>query len=154
MKKIILNKEKCVLVDNKYFDLVSKYRWYIHNGYALTDNMVDGKRTRTRMHRMIFGNKVGKYTDHKNGNKLDNRLQNLRICTNAQNMRNIPAKKQNTSGFKGVTWQKDCLRWKAQIKFNYKNIHIGVFKLKTDAALAYNQAAKKYFGKFAWLNPI
>lgn len=149
MKKIPLNKGHA-LVDDGDFALVSSLKWYVNDsGYALSTST-----PRIRMHRLILGKKASKYTDHINGNKLDNRRVNLRACTNAQNMRNIPAKKQNTSGFKGVTWQEDCRRWKAQIKVNYKNIHVGIFKVKEDAARAYNDAALKYFGKFAWLNNV
>lgn len=154
MKEILLGKGQIAFVDDKDFESISSLHWYLHNGYAKNDRQSNNKRIRTSMHRMVMGENAGKYTDHINGNKLDNRRENLRICTNAQNMRNIAPKKQNSSGFKGVTWQKDCSRWKAQIKVNYKNIHIGIFKIKEDAARAYNEAAKKYFGDFAWLNIV
>lgn len=149
-----MNRGRFALVDDEDFDRVSKIHWFVNdNGYAMAGGF-HGMPTRARMHRFILGKKAGKYTDHINGDKLDNQRANLRVCTNAQNMRNIPPKKQNTSGFKGVTWQEDCKRWKAQIKVNYKNIHIGIFKIKEDAARAYNEAALKYFGKFAWINTV
>jgi len=153
MKILKLNKG-IVKVDDEDFDLISRYHWYNNHGYALNETVTDGKKVRLRMHRLILGKNAGKYTDHINGDKLDNQKHNLRACSNAQNMRNIPPKRQNSSGFKGVTWQKDCSRWKAQIKVDYKNIHIGIFKDKIDAARAYNNAAKIYFGEYAWLNTI
>ncbi len=154
MKEIPLTSGGYAIVDDADFPMLSKFSWMNSNGYAVNVTQKDNKRTRTRMHRLILGDRVKKYTDHINGNKLDNRRVNLRPCTNAENMRNIPPKKQNTSGYKGVTWQNDCSRWKAQIKVNYKNIHIGIFKIKKDAAIAYNEAALKHFGQFAWLNTV
>lgn len=154
MIEFTLNKG-IALIDNEDFESVNEFRWHINDsGYAISSAPFKGKNRNIRMHRLILGAKVGKYTDHINGNKLDNRRSNLRVCTNAQNMRNIPPKKQNSSGFKGVTWQVDILRWRAQIKVDYKNKYLGVFKVKEEAAKAYNKAAREYFGEFAWLNII
>ncbi len=150
MKKISLSKRRFVIVDDEDFDLVSRCGWWISDtGYA-TNNR-GGKIV--RMHRLILNPKKGEYVDHINRNKLDNRRENLRTCTNGQNTMNQPKKSQNTSGFKGVT-RHSATRWLAQIKVNYKNNYLGLFKFKRDAAKAYNEAALLHYGEFAYLNKI
>ena len=89
-----------------------------------------------------------------NGNGLDNRKANLRICSNSQNQANRGVGKNNTSGFKGVWFDNRVLRWRAAIQVLKKRIQLGKFDLKEDAARAYNKAATKYFGEFALLNRI
>ena len=87
--------------------------------------------------------------DHINMIKNDNRLCNLREATNAQNMHNTRKICTNTSGVKGVTWNKLNKKWYSQIKINRKQIHIGQFDELSDAAAAYERAAKTHFGEFA-----
>lgn len=87
--------------------------------------------------------------DHKNGCRSDNRLENLRIATNGQNGVNRGKPANNTSGFKGVTWDNQCQKWRAQIGISGKNIAIGVFADKRDACAAYETAAREHFGEFA-----
>ena len=86
--------------------------------------------------------------DHKNGNSLDNRFNNLRLATDSQNTRNQKKRKTNTSGFKGVCWYKQTKKWIARIQVNNKLIHLGYYTNKFYAALVYARAAKKYFGEF------
>lgn len=155
MKKIKLTQGKYALVDNEDFLMLSEHSWYIHkttnpkNFYARTN--VKGIKKNFYMHRMIMNFPKGKEIDHINGNKLDNRKSNLRICTRQENGRNINYIK-STSGYRGVYKAKK--RWKSTIKFNGKIIYIGSFKLKEDGALAYNKKAKELFGKFVNLNII
>ena len=92
--------------------------------------------------------------DHINRNRKDNRLENLRFATRQQNIWNRGINKNNTSGYKGVFWNKQSNRWAAKIWLNYKQIHLGLFDSKEDAALAYNIAAKEYFGEYACPNQI
>ena len=92
--------------------------------------------------------------DHRNGNKLDNRKSNLRICSRSENQMNRGKQKNNTSGFKGVSQIKMNQKWVAYIKVNYKRIYIGCFLKKVDAARAYNMAALKYHGEFGLLNKV
>lgn len=87
--------------------------------------------------------------DHINGNKLDNRKSNLRICTDAENARNSSKKSGN---FKGVQWRSDKHKFRARIMDNGKEIFIGYFTNEIEAAKAYDTKAKELFGEFARLN--
>ena len=86
--------------------------------------------------------------DHINGVRDDNRLQNLRLATCSENMRNYPKPLTNTSGFKGVCWDKYSRKWRVQVKVNKKKLHIGMFAEMSEARSAYRAAANKYYGSF------
>jgi hypothetical protein len=87
---------------------------------------------------------------------LDNRRENLRICTIQQNIRNSRKwkTKEQTSKYKGVTWKKEKSKWRAYICVDRKQIHLSYYNSEAEAAKAYNIAAIKYFGEFANLNII
>lgn len=91
-------------------------------------------------------------TDHINGNTLDNRKENLRICSIAENGRNRKIQKNNTSGYSGVSYMKGVCKWQATICVNKNKIYLGVFETAEESARAYDSAAKEYFGEFARLN--
>lgn len=156
MKQIRLNKGYIALVDNEDFEKLSKLTWFISDtGYAKNTFLDNEKKAKqVRMHRIITNAQKGDYVDHINGNKLDNRKCNLRLCSNAENMRNRKAPVNNTSGFKGVTWSKIRNKWRSYIKVDYRFIDLGFFTDKNDAANAYNEAALKYFGEFAFINKV
>jgi hypothetical protein len=86
--------------------------------------------------------------DHINGNKLDNRRSNLRICTQAENQRNRGKQRNNVSGHKGVTWYARTSKWRVSIVLNKKHIHLGYFNLVSEAQKAYENAATEYHGEF------
>lgn len=98
------------------------------------------------LHRLIVGAKKGDYVDHINGNTLDNRSINLRICTNGANLRNAKLRKGNPSGARGVGWDKVTQSWTAQIKVNYRRIWLGRHKTLKSAIQARKQAEIKYWG--------
>lgn len=87
--------------------------------------------------------------DHINGDKLDNRISNLRASTRSENAKNFPVTKKNTSGYKGVSWHKQRKRWVASIKVNGKKIDLGRYKTPEEAHAAYCEAANKHHGEFA-----
>lgn len=152
MKRIPLTKGKFAIIDDEDFDLVSKYKWCFSN-YA--------KRHKPRpskgwilMHRLICGAKAGQYVDHINKNKLDNRKDNLRICTHAENDRNRGVAKNNMTGFKGVSWRPNRGKFRARIKVSYREFCLGHFITAREAAETYNKAALIYHGEFASLNII
>lgn len=163
MKKIKLTQGKYALIDEEDFDLISQYKWYAkkigNTFYAARAITVQGqnkhknikrKQKTIIMHREIMKNKLkqNQEIDHINGNGLDNRKCNLRLCNRSENMMNQRIKK-GTSQYKGVRWDK---KWRAQITYNKKQKHLGFFNNEIDAAKAYDKKAKELFGEFAKLN--
>jgi hypothetical protein len=112
------------------------------------------------LHRMIIDVPGGMMVDHINGNRLDNRRCNLRVCTNRQNCQNQTiARKDNTSGYKGVSYSRRHRKWRAWIAAGSlrsngtrKNVSLGYFADAADAARAYDAAARLHFGEFARCN--
>ena len=138
-----------ILVDTLYKENLSKYRWRITtDGYVAAK--VDG--VDTHIHRLLLPSSSN--VDHINRNTLDNRLSNLRPATKRENAGNMFRNKQNTSGYKGICFNKRNKNWIAQIKLNYKAIWLGAYQTKEEAALAYDIAAIQIFGDFALLNII
>ena len=154
MKQIQLTKGKSALVDDADFDWLMERKWNLSgNGYAVT--WVPGKKTQVLMHREIVKPPNGVEIDHINGNKIDNRRENLRLSTRQGNGCNRQKFSVTTSSvYKGVSWAKTKNRWLAGIKYNGKQRHLGLFVNEWDAALAYNSAAIELFGDFARLNVL
>ena len=160
MKEIKLTQGKVALVDDEDYELVKQYKWcavfHRHTWYAYANTkQIKGKKSQTiRMHRLIlglgFGNKLK--SDHIDGNGLDNKRQNLRICNNQQNCSNKKIYGKGTSKYKGVYWVKSLKKWRAMIGYAGKRIHLGVFSIEECAALAYDFAAMKYYREFAHFN--
>lgn len=155
MKTIPLTKGKVALVSDCDYEYLSQFNWYLNSeGYAIREIWNGGNRVRVRMHREILGVPDGMDTDHIDRNRLNNQRENLRTCNRSQNLANKPKREDNKSGYKGVSWSKQNKKWTAQISKNRKIICIGHFDDIQKAAIAYNEAAKKYFGEFAFLNKI
>lgn len=154
MKEIALTQGYVALVDDDMFDELNRMKWCITkkgaNIYAVT-----GNDPATRMHRFIMNAPSNVIVDHINGDGLDNRRCNLRLCTNAENGRNrrgVPS--NNTSGYLGVTWDARKSKWRAQIFVNGNGKTIGHFDDARDAARARDKVARELFGEFATLNII
>jgi hypothetical protein len=153
MKEINLSRGKITIVDDADFDYLNQWRWKLSStGYAVRAYMVNGKTTRVRMHRLITNADKTKEVDHINGNSLDNRRSNLRTCSHAENNQNKGKQSNNTSGYKGVMWDKGTGRWRAKIAKDGKDIHVGRFDDLVEAAKAYDMAALEVHGEFASLN--
>jgi hypothetical protein len=148
MSKILLsNSDFDVFIDEEDYDLVNQYKWHLTpSGYIM-----NGKEL---IHRVIMSAKKGFDVDHIDGNPLNNKKENLRICSHGENCRNQKKSKNNTSGYKGVSWRKDAKKYRAYIMKDQKEIHLGYFNSKKEAAKIYNIAALQYFGPFAKLNKI
>ena len=149
MKQIKLTQRKYALVDDGDFEWLSRIQWRYHSkGYA-----VGGKTGRALwMHRIIANTPDGMFTDHIDGDKLNNQRGNLRVATKAQNGWNSVKPKNNTSGYKGVSWNCVQRKWVARICINGKILSLGYFSLAIEADRAYNEAVKQYHGEFARLN--
>lgn len=171
MQTIQLTQGKMAMVDDEDFERLTKYKWfaYFHHGtwYAArcTYDPSHGPEMRdkiriTRMHRDILNlvKDDGKITDHIDGNGLNNQKSNLRITNHSGNVKN--AKARMGRKYKGVydrsKWEPtNPLPFAARITYDgHKDVLIGRYKTAEEAALAYNEAAKKYHGEFARLNHI
>jgi uncharacterized protein (DUF2249 family) len=161
MKEINLTKGKVALVDDEDYEYLLQWKWYaVERGcgiwYAARHTSKGGKSRIIFMHRVILQTSEGLDTDHRNGNGLDNRRENLRSCSHMNNIRHQSRRLSSTKSslFKGVYLHKDDNLWRVKITVNKKVINIGEFKDETKAALAYNNAATRYFGEFAKLNVL
>jgi hypothetical protein len=157
---IPLSQNQNALVDASNFDWLSKWNWQAwwcsdtKSFYAVRGETKDGKRIRVWMHLEILNDRDAEQGDHKNHDTLDNRRDNIRPCSKVQNCWNRRMRSDNTSGYRGVSQRKYNGKWKACITVHRKNIMLGQFDDPKVAALAYNEAAKKYHGEFASLNAI
>lgn len=149
MKKIKLRQNKYALVDDEDFNYLNQWRWHIAwNGYVVRGEYNGGNYKNFFLHRVIIKTPKGMFTDHINHNRLDNRKSNLRICTKSQNGFNRNKQKNNTSGYKGVTFEKQTKKWVARIRFNGQMKTIGRFFNPEEASEAYKQVALKLCGEF------
>jgi len=167
MKKIKLTQDQWALVDDEDYDRLNEHKWIAQREYKskradkfyvvrnFPIDSTSGKKWKTiALHREITNAPKGMVVDHINGDSLDNRKENLRVCTHQENQMNRRINKDNTSGYKGVYYDAKNKKnsWYAKIMFNYKLIHIGYYKTKEEAARAYDQKAIELFGEFAQLN--
>ena len=137
------------ICDSCFLPLLLKHNWLIDKyGYPVTKI---NKQT-VRFSRIIVNPPDGAIVDHINGNPQDNRLSNLRIVTEIDNQRNMRLPSHNTSGFKGVSFRKDRGKYRAYISIHNKTKHLGSFESAENAARAYDDAARFYFGEYASLN--
>jgi hypothetical protein len=157
MKEIPLTRGKTAIVDDADYEWLSQWKWCAGVGgsgtkcYAVRHQGTGiKKRKMVLMHRIITNTPDGMECDHINGNSLDNRRENLRICTHMENIRNRPLSKNNTTGYKGVVSRRG--RYMVTIRLDYKRIYLGDFDTAEEAACAYDEAAKRYYGVFAKLN--
>ena len=151
MKTITLTQEQVALVDDEDYEWLNQWKWHAlkcrNTYYAVREK----NRKSVLMHRQILNAQPREEIDHNNHNGLDNRKSKIRICTHIQNMQNQKSR-IHTSKFKGICWNKKRQNWQVQIRVNGKRIWLGYFRKEIEAALAYDLAAKYYFGDFARLN--
>lgn len=152
---IPLNRDKWALVDEEDYWNVCDVTWtakfYARTIYATSTTLRAGRAV--YLHRLIMNAPVGKEVDHINGDGLDCRRSNMRLCTPRQNRQNM--RKTNmpkTSTFMGVSWDKSRSKWRAVIKDKRKYIYIGRYDDEMEAAQSYDAAALSLFGEFARVN--
>jgi len=155
MKYIHLTNGGMAIIDKEFFESFSKYRWQQSaSGYAYRGEYLGNYKNATYyMHKLILDNPHTMQVDHINGNKLDNRRSNLRLCSPSQNSINTYKRKQLglTSRFKGVsfwTHKRGYSYWRARNNKKW----LGYFKTEKEAAIAYDKYVKERYGKFARLN--
>lgn len=156
MNEITISDGSIVTVDSEDFEILSQWKWSANgNGYAVRNERYEPKKYRKQyMHRVIMNASSGEIVDHINGNTLDNRKENLRICDIRGNAQNSRGKKRMYSQYKGVTYCKKRQKWVAQITVDTKNRSLGGFTEELEAALAYNKAAIEHYGEYARINNI
>jgi hypothetical protein len=154
MKEIKLTRGKVAMVDDEDYELLSKWKWFAtKDGYARRDLKVDGRTIAIPMHREILGipPQKGLVSDHRNGDRLDNRRSNLRWATVAQNAYNKKTQSDNRLGIKGVCFVRDVKRnhpYRGLIYIKGKSVIIGYFSTPEEAKTARDQAAKRIHGEF------
>lgn len=163
MKEIKLKSKKypgkIALVDDHDYEYLSQFQWFLAKYriyyYAIRDHKINGEYAQLKMHREILGIRNPKIlVDHEDHDGLNNQKNNLRVATSSQNSANRSSKKNSSSKYLGVCWDKSRDRWKVSIKKNGTRILLGYFKNEDDAAISYNNAAKIYHGHFANLNVV
>ena len=145
-----------VLFDEEDLALLQGRNWTLRSSgnhlYVQRTIYADGKYIGYEsLHRLISKCQPGQVVDHINGDSLDNRRSNLRVCSAAQNRLNCRRHKNNQAGLKGVYLDKECAttRWRASIRANGKKHNLGSFSTKNEAHAAYVRAAKRLHGEFA-----
>lgn len=156
MAEIQLTRGVNSLVDDADLEWLSQWKWSVSGSGDYAERAVvvrprPNQKTRCiKMHRLILGAEPGQFVDHINGDGLDNRRGNLRLCTKAENSRNRRIHTGNVAGFKGVTPHHG--RWRAVIKASGQRLSLGVFGTREEAARAYDAAAMVHHRGFARLN--
>lgn len=148
--KLVYNSET-----GDFFDLKGKKKTLHFDSKGYASLTIPGSK-KLLAHRVAWALSYGecpkKHIDHIDGNKANNRLSNLRLCTHNQNQHNQGLRKTNKSGFKGVSWMTSAQKWHAQICSNSKVTHLGFYSSPEEAAKAYDKAAMEIHGEFAWTN--
>lgn len=152
----ISNSTKFFIVDIDDFEKCSCHTWNLVYDYRSIPTTIQ---TGINYKSIQIGRFILKYSgplevDHKDRNIFNNQKENLRIVTHSQNIHNQGIMECNSSGFKGVHWDKRTKKWRSQIYVKKKNLHLGLFEDKFLAAKEYNKAAKKYFGEITFLNNL
>jgi hypothetical protein len=159
---IWLTQGRYSIVDNKDYEYLNQWSWQFHrtrggfNGYAQRKPLKrEEDKKQLKLHRYLLNAPVNLLVDHINGNGLDNRRENLRLCTNHENQQNqkkweIWGKRPTTSKYKGVCWKKSNRLWVVKVQKR----HYGYFNCEVQAAEKYDEVAEKLYGEFALTNKM
>lgn len=159
---IPLTKGYFAIIDEADSPVISSCKWQVRaddkhsTAYAMTSTRrADRTLTTIAMHLVLWrlwGLPPCEQLDHENRNGLDNRRLNLRPATKAENMSNVGPFRNNSSGFKGVSWCSDVEKWQADITARGSRLVLGRFETPEAAARAYDEAARRLHGEFAYQN--
>ena len=155
MRLVPLTRGLFAKVDDADYPDVAQFTWHAFVGHG---GLIYARRTISRpgvrvpgseaMHRRILAAPKGIGVDHVNHDTLDNRRANLRLATQAQNVRNSRKRSDNRSGFKGVSWSTKYSKWRAAIVVSGRHLHLGYFHILHEAAARYEEAATEFFGEW------
>jgi len=157
-RRIYLGEGKLTILNSADYYRLKKFKWHVFacKGKFYAERFALIKNTWTKrifMHRQIMKAPKGKLVDHRNGDSLDNRRENLRLATWMQNRQNRRKTKSKTSSkYRGLGLSRNRKKWIMRLKHKGKIVATGRFDNEIDAAKAYDEAARKYFGQFARLN--
>jgi hypothetical protein len=147
-KKVPLGHGQFAIVDDEDYDKVVQYKWHIMANKAGSHMYAA---TKLRMHRLVIDAPPGIMVDHINGDTLDNRKSNLRLCTNSQNQQNTPSR-GGSSRYKGVSLQKKSGKWIATFQYDGQRHYCGMWDSEEDAARAVDKKRGEVCGDFASKN--
>jgi hypothetical protein len=151
LKKIPLSDGSKARVNNCFYGLLKKFRWYVikakHTQYAVWYRT---SREKIAMHQMILGARGGQVVDHIDGDGLNNQVANLRVCDWSQNVMHSVRRRRGRSRYKGV--DRHHGKWRARIAAYGQRMHLGNYATEEEAARAYDRAAVRHHGEFAVLN--
>lgn len=158
MKEIQLTQGKTALVDDADYLYINQFKWFAKQHtkggvwYATRGRRVSGKRVEDKMETFIIQVPNGMIIDHKDGNGLNNKKDNLRASTRSENARNC--KTYGRSKYTCVSWSETHQVWVVRVTMDGKRKFIGTFKNELEAAIIANISMRKYYGKFARLNEL
>lgn len=140
----LFNSENVMICDIDDWKRLKEYCWYVGSGgYAYAH--IKGSNKSMQFHKEVISAQKGNVRDHINRNRLDNRKENLRETSYLVNAVNFTLKRNNTSGYSGVSYDIECAKWKARIRFNNKTYYLGRYDSKADAIKARKAAEDIYF---------
>ncbi len=151
MATVQLTNGPVALVDDADLQIVRSMKWYAHYDHGTGKPYVRSTTNRgaVLLHRFLTNAPAGVPVDHKNGDGLDNRRSNLRLTDGSGNQANRATLPRNTSGFRGVTFNRRVGKWQATVRARGANYYLGLFQTAEEGARAYDAKARELFGEFA-----